>query len=315
MKKIIYLSLIVTFVALFTGGCIKKASYHTYDDMLLPFYKNEKFGFINREGKVVIEPKYEAFKDLQLGVKVIDGKKKPDGMFSSKTPIVPNFNIVRNEEKWGVINNDEEVIIPFKYDSVAFYNGEILALKIGDENDVYDIKGSILLEKISGKELMDFWREPKGTPPDLIPHKKGDKYGYVDENGKIIIDHKFAIAYIFKDGLALVKEEFGKKGPGYGYIKKDGKYFVEPKFEEARSFNEGIAAVREEGSGFYYIDTNGERIKALEPKKGYFSGFSFGFSCINGIIRTIDVNDKKLRYVTPEGKVIFEGQYWGDELF
>ena len=162
---------------------------------------------------------------------------------------------------------------------------------------------------------MDFWRKPKGVRTDLIPHKKGDKYGYIDKDGKIVIEHKFAIAYNFKDGLALVKEELGKKGPGYGYIKKNGEYFIEPKFMNARSFNEGIAAVREENSGFYYIDTNGERIKAIEPKQGYFWGFSSDFSCINGIIRITDVNDEKLRYVTPEGKVIFEGQYWEKELF
>jgi len=315
MKKIAYPLLIVILLALLTVGCATNVSYPTNDDMLLPFYQNGKFGYINREGKVIIKPKYEAFKDLQLGVQVMDGKKKTDGMFSSRTPIVPNFNIVRNKEHWGVVDNNEKAIIPFKYDSVAFYNGVILVLKSGDKNDVYDITGSLLLEKISGKELIDFMQKPKGPSPyNLTPQRKDGKFGYIDKDGNVVIEHKFAIAHPFKDGLALVKEELGRSGSGYGYIKENGDYFIEPKYIEARSFNEGVAAVREEDSGFYYINTNGERIKALEPKEGYFSGFTFGFSCINGIIRIINIKEGKLRYVTPEGKVIFEGEYWEDDL-
>ncbi len=103
-----------------------------------------------------------------------------------------------------------------------------------------------------------------------------------------------------------MQEEFNKTG--FGYIQEDGTYFIEPKFENARTFNEGVAAVKErKESRFHYIDTNGERIENIES--------DIGFSSIDGVIRTVDFLNEKTRYVTREGKLIFEYNHLDQNIF
>ena len=44
------------------------------------------------------------------------------------------------------------------------------------------------------------------------------KYGFVDENGKVVIDPKFDEAYDFKGGFAIIKN-----GEDCGFIDETGK--------------------------------------------------------------------------------------------
>lgn len=42
------------------------------------------------------------------------------------------------------------------------------------------------------------------TQPDLIPYRKGYKWGFCDKNKKIIIECKYDFAWFFSEGLAWV---------------------------------------------------------------------------------------------------------------
>lgn len=77
-------------------------------------------------------------------------------------------------------------------------------------------------------------------PPYVI--KVGQKYGYIDKTGKIVIEPKFPMALNFSDGMALIVEN-----DLYGYIDHAGKIIVEPQYEDAQSFSEGLAAVAKNG--------------------------------------------------------------------
>jgi hypothetical protein len=108
---------------------------------------------------------------------------------------------------------------------------------------------------------------------NLIPLGTGDEIGYVDKDGKFIINPQFDEAYLFsKDGLAKVKKE-GK----YGFINKEGKLVVPYQFLQATSFYEGLACVVTESSAPYYINEKGE--KKIELKRAeQASFFSEGFA-------------------------------------
>ena len=57
----------------------------------------------------------------------------------------------------------------------------------------------------------------------LIPYRKGDKWGYIDKKGKIVIPIQYDDAWPFSDnGLARVKVN-GK----WGYIDKKGTQYWE----------------------------------------------------------------------------------------
>jgi len=58
---------------------------------------------------------------------------------------------------------------------------------------------------------------------ELIPYRKGDKWGFCDRNKKIVIPIKYDLVWPFSEGLAAVKLN-GK----LGYIDKEGKeYFAD----------------------------------------------------------------------------------------
>ena len=56
-------------------------------------------------------------------------------------------------------------------------------------------------------ELPNISAQPKSDLqlPDLIPYRKGDKWGFCDKDKNIIILLKYDDVYKFKDGLAKVK--------------------------------------------------------------------------------------------------------------
>lgn len=65
------------------------------------------------------------------------------------------------------------------------------------------------------------------------------KYGYIDNNGEVIIDTKFDYAEEFNEDLAIVGVD-GK----LGFVNKNGKMIIEPRFKAVNIFSEDLAAVQ-----------------------------------------------------------------------
>lgn len=84
-----------------------------------------------------------------------------------------------------------------------------------------------------------------------------DKYGYIDQTGKLVIQLRFDDADYFSEGLARVNigkktvyhgDEFHnfstREGGKWGYINKSGNFVIKPKFVDAANFSEGLAGVQ-----------------------------------------------------------------------
>lgn len=97
---------------------------------------------------------------------------------------------------------------------------------------------------------------------ELFPVKSGEKWGFVDRDGKIVINPQFAEASAFRDGLALVKSS-GEKS-GYGFIDTSGKMVINPNYKSATVFNDGIAWVVSENAAPAAINDKGEVKFSLE---------------------------------------------------
>jgi hypothetical protein len=84
------------------------------------------------------------------------------------------------------------------------------------------------------------------------------EYQYINLNrkGRVVIEPQFGEAYIFRDGLALVKTS-GVNGK-YGYINKNGEFVIAPIFTYAQNFYEGTAWVQMENNQPMLIDKKGE---------------------------------------------------------
>lgn len=80
-------------------------------------------------------------------------------------------------------------------------------------------------------------------------------YGYIDEEGNVVIDFQFDYANDFSEGLAVVRIE-----NSYGYIDKEGNIVIEPILDFAGSFRNGKAHVQINYHE-YYIDKDGNIIE------------------------------------------------------
>ncbi len=148
----------------------------------------------------------------------------------------------------------------------------------------------------------------------LIPYRKGDKFGFVDVNKKMVIEAKYDMVSPFAEGLAMVRVGGQKQkgaydsefiqGGKYGFIDSTGKEIVPPKYDSAESFSDGLAAVnngiQKDQNGRTtspgktgFIDKTGREVIPLK----YDS--TFGFK--DGVAR-VTVDTYKDGKQNPEGK-------------
>lgn len=79
------------------------------------------------------------------------------------------------------------------------------------------------------------------------------RWGYMDKDGKFVIDAQFLEADVFADnGLAAVKTE-----RGWGYINQDGEFVIAPQYEDAGAFGEYNYAAVKRGDSWGYIKKDG----------------------------------------------------------
>ena len=109
----------------------------------------------------------------------------------------------------------------------------------------------------------------------LFPARENGKCGYINKEGKFVINPKFNYAWSFSEGLARVRigdEETGK----YGYINKEGQFVIKPQFYYAGYFSEGLAEVSIDGEKYGYINKEGQFV--IKPQFDYAGSFSEGLA-------------------------------------
>jgi hypothetical protein len=148
-------------------------------DGLAMVFKNNKSGFINRKGELVIPLMYDGLFNYQngLAVAIIDGKY---GYIDTKGKTVIPFIYERADSfdetlaavkkigKYGFINRKGTLVIPYKYSNATSFTND---------------RGAVAMKVI---EIVEKW-------------------GFIDPSGKLIIDYKYYYVQSFdSDGKAEV---------------------------------------------------------------------------------------------------------------
>jgi len=192
---------------------------------LYPVKVNGKWGYINRAGKVVVEPQFDAALDFQEGLGAFNvggGRVTQNTRGFSETSFEGG--------KWGFVDASGKTVIEPQFDG-AWYFSEGLALV------------------------------QSNGPESLLGHRR---YGYIDRTGRLVIPAKFTLAYNFSEGLAAIRINEPKADEGWreawGFIDKSGKLVIEAKYTQARSFSEGLAAVYTRQEQIEYLDHIGKTV-------------------------------------------------------
>ncbi len=175
------------------------------------FKKDEKYGIMNIDGTVALEPKYDDLKEAKVG----------------------SF-IAKKDNKYGIIDTQDQTLLEFKYENIVYQKDADLYIA-DNQNFESEIIDNTYKTQLSGM-LLDFnndegyikmiinderkyytfkFEEKQDTEilknQNLYLRKKDGKYGFVDKEGNVVVD------YIYDD----VTEQ---NSYGYAGIKKDGKW-------------------------------------------------------------------------------------------
>lgn len=91
-----------------------------------------------------------------------------------------------------------------------------------------------------------------------------DKFGYINEQGRVVVAQRYAAARQFYNGRGAVQDaESGK----WGFVDAGGNLVIACRFDDVGFFSEGLAPART-GSMWGYIDTEGQEV----------IGFSFAYA-------------------------------------
>lgn len=260
--------------------------------------KDFKWGLINRTGRFVVPLEYDLilFNQSETVIKVekhdrwglidLTGNVLiPPQFVEIGNAGVPHLFIVENMEgKKGYLNSTNGAFLfepQFEYAEV-FMNGVAIVKKDGMYRHV-DTTGKFIEINQANSSV---------TPNGNKWEEKNGKWGFLDRNGKVLLDYQFDEPSTFSEGMAAVRKS-GK----WGIINKDGNVIVAPQFDDFGSFEyrklniirfiDGVVSVKK-NTRWGLIDKNGKIL--IEPKFGGLNGFKDGriYSSIYGEPFTIN---------------------------
>lgn len=183
--------------------------------------ETQKHGFIDKTGKLVIKLEGEAYRwggpsfseglaavRCGTGECYIDKKGKTvAGPFELAQGFSEGLGAVRVKEKWGYLNRAGKMAIGARFEWAGSFSEGLAPVAAASREDA------------EGRKVFDKW-------------------GYIDKNGDYVVGptSDFEAAGPFSEGLARVRV-----GEKFGYIDRTGKLVIPVRFEGARDFSNGLA--------------------------------------------------------------------------
>lgn len=227
---------------------------------------------------------------------------------------VGEYDCYLNEDgdaKWGFFNfSDGEIIVPPIYDQADCFSGNRARVILEDKHGFLDQYGKVAIDLIWDDSYGSFYE-------GLCAVKKHLLWGYINKEGRVVIEPRYEFAEQFKlikndVFLARVKEN-GK----YGYIDKNGKFVIKPHFDMVEQFllikKEVSVALVENDGKYGYIDNDDNYIfePSFDNAKSFWGG---GFAPVmtNGLWGFIDIHgDLAVKFQFEQvGNVFFNDRFY-----
>ena len=242
-------------------------------EKLSPVRQDEFWGYIDTKGSMVIKPRFmEAlqFHDGHAAVKLYDfemkqirrtsptaqwtfinstGKKFPEAFdelrkFDGGAGVITSHPVEGRPRQQFI--NTKGAIFGRTFDEIGDSNEGLIPVSSEGRAGYADMQGKIIIP-MSYRAAGTF---SEGLAAVVVPTPAGDKIGFIDRTGKLVIQPTFLIdegyyvilpsdVYRFSEGLAMIKQE-GR----YGFIDKKGKWIVPAIYSYARPYKGGFAVVK-----------------------------------------------------------------------
>jgi hypothetical protein len=182
--------------------------------------RRAKYGFINKEGEMVIAPRFAPYLGHHRSVEYLS--RFAEGLAAARV-----------DNLYGYINKKGEFVIPPQFLAAGDFSEGLASVQTEKGGWGYiDRSGRWIISLHSGRG----YSFKEGLAPVSFSVGHGGKFGYIDRTGRIVIEAKFDNAFPFDGGVAEVYlNARGGTGPARhaqirsGYIDRAGKYIWEPR--------------------------------------------------------------------------------------
>lgn len=295
-----------------------------FSDGLAPVKRNNKWGFIDVNGKEVISPRYDQIKARlnQAGIIACvvedevtfyidaEGNCKPykdyscDHVLQAKSPVT-NLNRPRGSRdfkvvgpfaegmakatdgrKYGFVNEDQVLIIPLEYDRVDhFHNGK--ASVVQGKFSFFIDKTGTCIPPCPQDQMEQDMKQQDSQIQQVSPSRRKE---YVIGPQGEIVEPVSKKGWQFREGLAI-----GKVLDKFGYVSVDEKVQIVAEYDNALDFSEGLAAVQKKGK-WGFIDKTGRVVIELQYDSS--TRFFQGKARVSKEGRTFEI-DKDGKVISP----------------
>lgn len=193
---------------------------------------NEKYGYVNKKGKIVITPKFEKAWSFQDGLA-----------------------LVKTDNKWGYIDKTGNYAIKPIYDEAWGFSNGLAKVQKNDKVGFINTKGVVVIP-IKYNDSYHWFDD------GLNAVSSNGKWGIINTQGKLITALEYDYATSPSGERILVGKRQKNGALLYGFLTMAGKVAITPQYEEAEEFSQGTAWVVKDGDGFF-INKQG---KMVEPK-------------------------------------------------
>ncbi len=311
------------------GGIADISSAAAPSPRLWPIEVDGRHGAIDRSGKQVIEPQYDAPIEFSGGMArvsqngktgfvdatgrlAISPKKtisKGSGDFAAEISIAalisPAYSeglaMFRLDDREGYVDMNGDVAIAARFDQALPFHDGLAIVRVGAKSGWIDRSGEIVIPAVFDK-VQAF---SDGLACVLVYDKGG--YGYIDRKGQWAIAAQFSYAYPFVEGRARAQVE-----GGYGYIDSTGRTVVAPSgdYRISTDFSGGRAAFHQGTAGWGYLDPSG----AIVIAPVFFGGHAFReglarATLSGGMSAEGKRTAKRYGYIGPDGKFVIAPQF------
>ncbi|MHC4561541.1 MAG: WG repeat-containing protein [Planctomycetota bacterium] len=294
-----------------------------FDDKTL--YSGGKWGFCDRQGKLVAPTIYKAAQDYSEGLAAVFRSPYGWGYIDlDGCTVIPHQYGTARPFKDGVawVSREEELryslvpSVPYWFDpvtdhtkfNVLFYR-QVRMPSLDGHWELIDRSGHAVTKRITGL-VTDFHEGLSWFRPE------GQDWGCVSPEGSVAVETRYAAPLPFSEGLA--RAGVGAPAGRFGFVDTQGRWAVPPRFTAAESFSEGLAAVCTGGDLTYDQNDYNVEHRPVGGRWGYVNRcgewvfppqFEEAGPFFSGVARV--VKSGRVVYITLSGKVLLDaGPLW-----
>lgn len=278
-------------------------------------YRGGKYGLVNRNGDILLRFAFDDISNYdnpslfkvtynhRCGLATGSGHLITNIAYNEIRYETPGSIYLRQGDKWGMCDISGTLIVPVKYDDVSYYANLIAMVKLGTKWNVLDCKNG----ELSQRNYDMVYKLTTGVQTDNSMIKgyyvqKGDKWGYIDSFGNVVIELKYEALDKF-DELGRARVIYNGK---FGVVDCGGAVIIPPAYDYLDAFGETDITVAQIGDKYGVIN---DKFEVVVPFK-YDYIYSF-----NNNPATVALIDGKYGIISSSGEQLTEFEYTHMEEF